>query len=126
VDASLASFCRRPLEVFHHVRDIDISSIDSSFPKSVVQKMSSRPDKGVPFAIFSVPRLLPHHHVNSAGFSFAEHCLCSVSPKIARLAFSRGIPEVCERDTRITVSIVNRRGALRRMNRSGSLAITGP
>jgi hypothetical protein len=110
MDALFAPLRKRPFEVFDHVGDINIFSIDSGFCQRVSENPASGPDKGMSFTIFGISRLLPDHHVNGARLSFAQHCLRGIFPKVARLAHSSGLPDLREGGTRSAPPIDTRMG----------------
>jgi len=84
VDAPLAA--RLPLEVLHHIGDVDAAAIDARFLQRLVQEIARRPHKGPALKVFLVPRLLADEHHGGCLLPFAEHGLRSGFPEIAGLA----------------------------------------
>src|SRR5579862_2534212 len=118
MDALFAPLRKRPFEVFDHVGDIHIFSIDSGFCQRAIEKTTSGADKWMSFTIFGISRLLPNHHVNGARLSFAEHCLRGIFPKVACLAHSGGSPDLREDGARSPPPTDTRTGMLFGTNHS--------
>src|SRR5205823_5886189 len=87
VDAPLA--LGRPLEVLDHVGHVDRSAVDAGLLERFVEQPARRADKGTPFQVLVIPRLLPDQHDLGALSAFAEHRLGRVLPEIAGAAAGR-------------------------------------
>ena len=87
VDAPLAHWL--PLEMLHHVRDVNLVAVDAHFLQNFVQEFSRRTDKRPPRQIFIVPRLLAYEHHLRVRRAFAEDRLGAGLPERARPAAFR-------------------------------------
>src|SRR5579862_1625594 len=94
---------RLPLEMLHHVRDVDTASLDSRFFQRAIEQLSCRSHKRMPFHVLPVAWLLAnHHHAHrqSLGrpFHFAEHRLRRAPEQIASPASLHGLSQHRQRD----------------------------
>jgi hypothetical protein len=85
VNATLSALGRRPLEMFHDIRDIDLSAVNTSLGERFIQKFSRRSDKWLSQAIFLVARLFAHEHDRGFRIPLSEDRLRRGLPKITRL-----------------------------------------
>jgi hypothetical protein len=64
-----------PFEMFHCIRHIHLSSVDSRFLESAIHNLTGWTDKRFSGDIFVIARLFSDEH-NARGFrSFAKYCL---------------------------------------------------
>jgi len=75
VDAPLPA--RLPLEVFHHIRDVDAPAIDAGLDERAIEELPRRADEGVAGEVLVVAWLLADHDEVSVGGAFAEDGLGS-------------------------------------------------
>jgi hypothetical protein len=91
MNALLSSLCRRPLEMLHHIRQIDFRTIDSCDFHCLVEQFAGRADKGMASAIFLIPGLLTNEYDLWLCGTFSEDGLRRVPPQITSLTIaSRG------------------------------------
>jgi hypothetical protein len=97
VNSSFSASRRSPLEVFHHIRDINFGSVDACFFQSTVQELSRWTNEWMPGAIFLISGLLSDQHDVGRGRTFPEYGLSSQLPQIACLATACILAQSCER-----------------------------
>ena len=81
VDPALAAWV--PLEVLHHVRDVDQAPVDAGLGEGAVEQFAGRPNERYPRQILLVPGLLADEHQLGAARPCAEYRLGRVTPQIA-------------------------------------------
>ena len=86
-----------PFEVFHHIGDVSLASIDARLDQRFVQNLSGRPHKGLPHSIFFETRLFPYKKYAGFSRSFSENSLNRASPKRTRPAGARCHPKFFQR-----------------------------
>ena len=94
MDAALSALGRFPLEVLHNIRDIDFGAIDTSGFQRPIEHPAGGADKGMPFSIFLISRLLANHHDGGSWHAFAKNSLGRSLPKIAGLAIAGGMLQI--------------------------------
>src|SRR5438045_3338758 len=82
MNAPLAALRSFPLEVLHHIGDVDLRAVDSHLDENFVQKPPRGSDKRMSLPVFVIAGLLPHKHDQSLGRSFSEDRLSRVLPQI--------------------------------------------
>ena len=90
VDAALAA--RLPLEVLHHIGDVDGRAIDPSFGERLVEQLPGRADERMTGQVFLIAGLLADEHQPRARRALAEHRLRAELVEVARLTVLRGLP----------------------------------
>jgi hypothetical protein len=80
MDASLAALSRRPLKIFHDIRDVDLGDLFKP-RRALHPEVSRRSDKWLPHTIFLISRLFAYEH--DCGFG------CSLSNTVGVAVFQR-------------------------------------
>ncbi len=82
MDAPLA-LCL-PLEMLHHIGDVDVSALDAGFLQRAIEDASGRTDERRARKILFVTGLLTHEHDGSVrGRPRSEHRLGATLPEVA-------------------------------------------
>src|SRR6202011_2000723 len=62
MNAPLAPFGRRPLEMFHQIRYVYFCAVDASLSQRLIQESSRWPDKGMSRPVLLISGLLSDEH----------------------------------------------------------------
>ncbi len=97
MNASLATLRGNPLEVLHHIGDVDFGPIDADLRQHFVEQPSCRTDERMSRFVFAISGLLSDKHYASSGRAFSEHSLRPEFPKITRFTRTGGALQTRQR-----------------------------
>jgi hypothetical protein len=80
MNALLSSLCRGPLEMLHHISQIDSRTINTCDFHCFVEQFAGRADKGMASAIFLIPGLLTNEYDLRLGGTFSKDGLRRILP----------------------------------------------
>jgi hypothetical protein len=82
-----------PVEVLHHIREVDVVAWDAGLRERSVEQRSGRSDEGTAAEILAVPGLFTDQHDRGVRRAFTEHGLCSFAPQLAGHAARRSFTQ---------------------------------
>lgn len=97
MNAALAAFGPFPLEMFHHIGNVNLGTVDAGLEQSFVEQLASGADERVSCEILAVARLFAHEHDRGSRGTFSEDRLGGIFPEVTRLTSSCLVLQALER-----------------------------